>query len=335
MSEKRRVDFCTTCRKDTSYTLKKQNIVKAIKDKEYTFSITAAVCDNCGSWMDVPGLIDQNIQEMDAQYRAYEGIVSVHDIKKLLAIYNIGRGPLSLALGFGEITITRYLSGQIPSKEYSDIIRKALTSPRFMKEKLHENRDKLTTAAYKKAIKAAEQLEALLSSVSDKILGVIYCLSENLMEVTPLVLQKLLYFVQGISYANYGRPIFPEDCQAWVYGPVYPEIYRLFKSFQCNPIEDPRFAAFEGLNSKLTEPERHIVELVADTFGEYAANSLVKITHHEAPWKNAREGYDDGIPSNELISKESIRDYYLKKHAVYDFSSSEGIKKYIEEMRCG
>ena len=45
MSEKRRVDFCTTCRKDTSYTLKKQNIVKAIKDKEYTFSITAAVCD--------------------------------------------------------------------------------------------------------------------------------------------------------------------------------------------------------------------------------------------------------------------------------------------------
>ena len=79
MTEKKKIDFCTTCRKDTAYTLEKQSFVKTIKDKEYTFIITVAICDACGSWMDVPGLIDQNIQEMDAQYRAYEGIVSVHD----------------------------------------------------------------------------------------------------------------------------------------------------------------------------------------------------------------------------------------------------------------
>ena len=39
-----------------------------------------------------------------------------------------GAGVVSPAefdgLGFGEVTITRYLSGQIPSKEYSDIIKK-------------------------------------------------------------------------------------------------------------------------------------------------------------------------------------------------------------------
>ncbi|WP_296816438.1 type II toxin-antitoxin system antitoxin SocA domain-containing protein [Megasphaera sp.] len=331
MSEKRRIDFCTTCRKETPYTLEKQTIVKNIKDKDYTFTLTTAVCDECGSFMSPPGLIDKNVQEMDTQYRTYENIVSVHDIKRLMAIYKMGQGPLSLALGFGEVTITRYLSGQIPSKEYSDIIRNALISPRFMKKMLYENRDKITPAAYNKAIKAAEELEDLFA-VSDKILGVIYCLFEQLTEITPLMLQKLLYFVQGISYANHNTPIFPEDCQAWTHGPVYPEIYTLFKQFRYNPIEDPRFVIFEGTDDKLTVQERHIVELVANTFGEYTGKPLERITHQEAPWQDARKGYGDGIPSNELISKQSIRDYYLEKEILYDFSSPEGIKKYIEEM---
>lgn len=79
MTEKKKIDFCTTCRKDTAYTLEKQPFVKTIKDKEYTFSITVAVCDACGGFMGVPGLIDKNIQEIEEQYRTCEGIASVHD----------------------------------------------------------------------------------------------------------------------------------------------------------------------------------------------------------------------------------------------------------------
>lgn len=51
------------------------------------------------------------------------------DIRNLMVVYRIGKAPLSQALGFGEITIIRYLVGQVPSKEYSDIIRNALDSP--------------------------------------------------------------------------------------------------------------------------------------------------------------------------------------------------------------
>ena len=39
-----------------------------------------------------------------------------NDIKKIMDIYKIGKAPLSLALGFGEVTIPRYLEGQVPSK---------------------------------------------------------------------------------------------------------------------------------------------------------------------------------------------------------------------------
>lgn len=331
MSYKQKADFCTTCRKNTEYVLQKQNITKKIKDKEYLFSITSAVCCKCGEEMSIPGLIDKNIQEVDEQYRAYEGIVSISDIEKLMKIYKIGKGPLSLALGFGEITVTRYLDGQIPSKEYSDIMKAALSSPAYMKERLQENRDKIAPTAYKKSMEAAIQLESLFS-VSDKMLKVIACVFDRLEEVTPLMLQKLLYFIQGTSLALREKPMFPENCQAWVHGPVYPEVYDMFRDFKYDPIEDARFAIFENTKKELAEDERRVIELVADTFGVYGGKVLERITHAELPWKIARKGYGDGIPSNEMISIESIESYYKEKNVAYNFSSEEGINNYIRDM---
>ena len=331
MAERKKTDFFTICRKPAEYTLQKRNIIKTIKGMEYTFSITVAVCAECGEEMSIPGLIDRNIREVDEQYRAYEGIVSADDIKKLMKIYKIGKAPLSLALGFGEVTVTRYLSGQIPSKEYSDIIKKALSSPAFMKAKLNENKEKIASAAYNKAMESAAQMEALFS-VSDKMLRVISYVFEKLEEVTPLMLQKLLYFIQGESYALNGKPMFCENCRAWIHGPVYPEVYDMFRDFRYNPIEDARFAIFEGMGEELTYEERKVVDLVADTFGEYGAKILEKITHEETPWKLARRGYADNIPSDGLITKESIETYYAAKNKEYDFSTEAGIKKYIGEI---
>lgn len=331
MKNKGRVDFCTACRKETNFTLQMRNINKRIKDKEYTFYITVAICDECGEEMSIPGLIDRNIQEVDTQYRDYENIVSIDDIERLMKIYKIGKAPLSLALGFGEVTITRYLSGQIPSKEYSAIMKKALSSPAFMKQKLNENKDKLAPAAYNKAWNAATQLE-MLFSVSNKMLRVISYVFEKLEEVTPLMLQKLLYFIQGESYALNGKPMFRENCQAWVHGPVYPEVYDMFRDFKYNPIDDARFAILEGTEDELSHEERMVVDLVINTFGEYSGKMLERITHEEEPWKLARKGYADYIPSNEPILMESIGAYYVKKNVEYDFSAEKGIKKYIKDI---
>ena len=331
MSEQRRRDFCIECRKETEYVLQKRNIVKIIRDKEYTFGITVAVCTECGEEMSIPGLIDKNVQEVDEQYRAAEGLVSIDDIEKLMKIYKIGKAPLSLALGFGEVTIPRYLEGQIPSKEYSDIVRAALASPKYMKKKLTENREKLTDAAYKKAMAAADSIENLFS-VSEKMLRVIAYVFEQLEEVTPLMLQKILYFTQGVYSALYGKPIFEEDCRAWVHGPVYPEVYELFRDFKYNPIDDARFALLEGTADILTEEEKKVIDLVVNTFGMYGGKVLEKITHNEDPWMEARKGYGDSIPSSELLSKERIMRYYVAINQKYGISTEEGLKSYIHDM---
>lgn len=331
MAERRRTDFCIECRNETEYVLQKRRIVRMIRDREYSFEITMAICSQCGEEMSIPGLIDRNVQEIDEQYRLAEGIVTVKDIERLMKLYKIGKGPLSLALGFGEVTIPRYLEGQIPSKEYSDIIKSALSSPAFMREKLAGNREKLTDAAYKKAMAAAEGLEVLFC-VSEKMLGVIACIFEELEEVTPLMLQKLLYFIQGIYSALYGKPLFEEDCRAWVHGPVYPEVYTLFRDFKYNPIDDVRFGLLKGTDDVLTEEERDVIDRVVNTFGIYGGKVLERITHNEEPWKSARKGYGDQVPSSELVSKDSIRKYYERVNEVYGVGSEEGVREYIRHM---
>lgn len=155
MAENGKRDFCTECRRETEYFLRKKDIVKNVRGKEYTFGLTVAVCSECGEEMSIPGLIDKNIKEFDEQYRAAESLVPADDIEKLAKIYNIGGAPLSLALGFGETDMPRYLEGRVSSKEHSDVVRAALASPAYMKRKLTENREKLTDGAYEKAMAAA------------------------------------------------------------------------------------------------------------------------------------------------------------------------------------
>ena len=331
MKERSRIDFCIECRKDTEYSLQKKKITKTIKEKEYTFEITIAVCKECGEEMSIPGMIDKNIQEIDKQYREMEGILSVEEIEKLMKLYNIGKAPLSLALGFGEVTITRYLAGQIPSKEYSDIMKRALTSPVYMKKLLTENRYKIADTAYHKAMEAADALKKLFC-VSDKMLRVISYIFEKLEEVTPLTLQKLLYFNQGVYSAIYQKPLFMEECQAWIHGPVYPDVYNMFRDFKYSPIEDDRFAVFDGTEDRLTEEEKEVIDHVLNTFGRYSGRVLEQITHREKPWKDARDGYGDKIPAKEALSKESIKEYFETVNETYDLSREKGLRMYIDDM---
>ena len=327
----RRRAFCMECRKETAYALHKTPITKTIREKEYQFLITTAHCKECGCEVGVKGILDYNAKEIDEQFRKAEEIVSLEEIEKLGKIYSLGKAPLSIALGFGEVTITRYLAGQIPSKEYSDIMRAALSDTKVMKGLLKSNKDKLADAAYKKAMSAIDELDALFS-VPSKMLMVISYVFEQLGEVTPLALQKILYFIQGLYFSRYGKPLFNDNCQAWVHGPVYAEIYDMFSSFRYDPIDDPRFELLKGKSTDLDEKEREVINLVVNTFGMYGGKVLERITHKEDPWIDAREGYSENEPSQEEISKESIKEYFVSVREKYDLNTETGIMDYIQNM---
>ena len=276
--------------------------------------------------------MDSNAKLIDKQYREFENLVSVEDINTLMEVYNIGKAPLSLALGFGEVTITRYLQGQYPSAEYSNIIRKALYDAEFMMECLERNKTKVGSTAFKKAWNAALNLKELVDSVSEKMLITISYIFEKSGEITPLALQKILYYIQGIFMVNYGRPLFCEECQAWVHGPVYEEVYNMFKGFKYNPIDDKRFVIFRDRFQMLTDEEKDVIDIVLNSFGMYSGKTLERITHKEDPWCNAYDDNNIGRYTNEVITKDSIRCYFKSISREFNLQSEEGLKKYIERQ---
>ena len=327
-----RKDFCTECRRETSYTLKKIKINQTIREKKYTFEITAAFCNECGGEMGIPGLMDYNMKEIDEQYRKAEEVITVEDIERLMKLYNIGKAPLSLALGFGEVTISRYLAGQVPSKEYSDIMLHALASATYMKELLDRNREKIGETAYKKAHIAATQMENLYVAVPVELLAVIAYIFSALHEVTPLTLQKLLYYIQGNYAAIYDKPLFDAPCEAWVHGPVYRNVYKLFRDFKYNPIDDDRFVPLKERALPLTPEAKEVVDRVLDTFGMYSGKVLESITHKEAPWLDARKGFLPDETSHAEISLDAMKSYFKKVDEKYNIRTEDGLREYISKM---
>lgn len=56
---------------------------------------------------------------------------------------------------------------------------------------------------------------------------------------------------------------------------------------------------------------------------------MEQITHGESPWMDARKNCLPGEQSNEVISKEAIKEYFSEVARNYEIDSVDGIKKYI------
>ena len=272
------------------------------------------------------------MKEIDEPYRKAEEVITVEDIERLMKLYNIGKAPLSLALGFGEVTISRYLAGQVPSKEYSDIMLHALASATYMKELLDRNREKIGETAYKKAHIAATQMENLYVAVPVELLAVIAYIFSALHEVTPLTLQKLLYYIQGNYAAIYDKPLFDAPSEAWVHGPVYRNVYNLFRDFKYNPIDDDRLVPLKESALPLTPEAKEVVDRVLDTFGMYSGKVLESITHKEAPWLDARKGFLPDETSHAEISLDAMKSYFKKVDEKYNIRTEDGLREYISKM---
>ncbi|ANV74326.1 hypothetical protein BCM43_28140 (plasmid) [Bacillus thuringiensis] len=129
--------------------------------------------------------------------------------------------------------------------------------------------------------------------------------------ITPLKLQKLTFYAQALNYAMEGTPLFDEDFEAWVHGPVSPVLYYAYKNNGSREID----------NSNITEPQldrkaKKVVKIIWRMYGTKDGKYLENKTHNEKPWQEARKGLNYYEHSNEIIDKNSIKSYYSKKFIV-------------------
>ena len=139
-----------------------------------------------------------------------------------------------------------------------------------------------------KAINIARKL--LLTAKRDSVIGGQGELMSN------MKLQKMLYYEQGFHLVVFGTPLFEEDIEAWMYGPVVPAVYEVYKDYGYNGI-DPG----EAEEISLSDREQALFDEVYKVYGAYSAIGLMNMTHRESPWANTPAGVGSVISREKMV----------------------------------
>jgi uncharacterized phage-associated protein len=132
--------------------------------------------------------------------------------------------------------------------------------------------------------------------------------------LSPMKLQKLIYFAHGWHLALYNEPLINERVQAWKFGPVIPSVYHEFKRFGYSPIT---CTAFDDTDDgiELSRDDKRTISLlnrIWDVYGKFTAIQLSNMTHDPGtPWQKTWQS-GEGMPELR-IDNEIIKNNFLAK----------------------
>lgn len=132
-------------------------------------------------------------------------------------------------------------------------------------------------------------------SIANKILAYAAAENDNGELFSNMKLQKLLYYVQGFHLAVFETPLFDEEIEAWMYGPVVPSVYYHYQQYQNKGIEPS-----EEEILALPQKEEALFNEVLRIYGNYSAIGLMNFTHAEYPWVSTPTGRGNIITKDKL-----------------------------------
>lgn len=139
-----------------------------------------------------------------------------------------------------------------------------------------------------------------------KVLDVARYVLNHAGPMSTMKLEKLVYYCQAWSLAWDGVPLFDEDFQAWANGPVCPALYTTHKglfTLPQNHYDDQKPYPF-------TQTQLDTLNAVLEGYADKEPQWLSELTHKERPWRETRQGIKPGEPSQRVISKELMQEYY-------------------------
>lgn len=312
---------CVECGYEVKYKVVKENYVYEEDGMEIEYEGKKAICSKCKSELLIDEIEDYNQEQFEKAYKKMNEIITIEEINEILEKYNIGKRALSIVLGFGEITITRYLDGYIPTPKNSKYLKKILKSPEEYYAMLMKNGKNISPLSFKKSKERCEEILDIDSN-DNTIIDISNYIVNKYDETTPLALQKILYYIQMFGLAFIGKPIFNNQCKRWAHGPVYSEVYFEFKNNGCNPIDE----VCESSELYIDDESKKVIDEVLKAFACYSGNALAYFTHSEDPWINARD------QELEVIPRESIIEQGNKIKKQYKIKNIEDISLYSADM---
>lgn len=318
--------YCNECEDLVNYDIHEEVITEQYKGEEVAFRFFVGRCKCCGN--EVATDKEYNFRKSEAKIKAYKkkvGIIDIDEISEILRKYDVGKEALADIAGFGKVTIKRYYEGFIPAREYSDVLFDILNNEVLFMNLVEKNKEKLKEVTYRKIVSRYERLIEIRDSKTEQIINYIIT---HLDEVTPLALEKLLSFSNGVNYAVNGNQLILEESQAWAHGPVYPTVYNKYKKYGYKPIDNGVYSEHGWMVSKLSKEEIHAIDMVIRTFGLYSPKTMEMISHSQRLWQEKRLGYEENEACQEIIDENSIKEFYIEN----ELYSEEKIMDYIYDF---
>lgn len=325
--------FCAECRNDGYYIVAEKNMTGTLKGDAYEYMGKLAHCDKCKEEVYVAHINDYNLNALYDVYRTKNGIISLNKILEIPQKYGIGKRSLSLLLDWGEQTFSRYYEGDMPTKQYSETLQRIYDDPNYYASILEKNKSNLKTDfAYKKSKNTVDSIGSTYTRAhtadKTKIDVIIEYLLNQCEDITPLALQKALYYVQGFYYAFNNEFIFEENCEAWVHGPVYKDVYTRFSNYHFDPID--KSDDFD--TAVFSVAEKATLDSVIKNICCYSGKILERFTHLELPWIKTRGDLPVNAACVRAIDKNLIGNYFFAIKEKYDMLTPSDIKGYTQNM---
>jgi len=311
--------------------LKTRKQIVEVKDLKLEYEETYKIDPKTGEEIfDRDVEIENDIKLYDL-YKKEKGLLTIAEIQNIRKKYGMNQKEFAVSIGVGEITVHRFENGSIQT-DATDAIMRLSSDPDNMNDLLEKTRANFSAEIYQNFQQKINELrnlkkhciakydssefknltikqydvniiaDALINKYNNQydLLSKKYNIMESINSeyITPLKLQKLLYYVQSITLQIFGKPAFKNKIFAWTHGPVVEEIYQIYKKQGKTPINSKKNIKDIGIAFD------KILDVVIKSYGQIEAVRLISLTHEEDPWKNTARG--------EEISLEKIKEYFNK-----------------------
>ncbi|WP_294157037.1 type II toxin-antitoxin system antitoxin SocA domain-containing protein [uncultured Clostridium sp.] len=328
--------FCEYCMKEQPYIINEIKRISTLNEEEISYDGVEACCSICRNEIFVNNACAKNLQNLYDVYRKKHNLIENNKIKMILKKYDISQEGLSLVLGFAGDTVARYLNGDMISENDSDALKKAYDSTHYYSIMLESNKNQIKPSEYWRTRKSVKYL-LRTADVEKRIDGVIkYILSRN-DDLTPLIIQKLLYYVQAFYFVFTDNFLFEEDLRAGDRGPEFESVVERYELYGVETINSQ---ILNDDDLKLEDIEKNIAEGILKFYGCYSGKILEKMAENESPWILTRKlmlqreigEIELSEEESRVIKKDLICAYFTGIKEKYNMISVLDMEKYSKDI---
>ncbi len=320
--------YCPSCDKITE--MKIENINEDINVKGEKINITSevAVCNDCQEQVFSEEHETKNLDLAYSIYRRKHNLLSSQEIINIREKYSLSQRSLASLLEWGEITINRYENGAIQDPAHNEVLN-FIVDPKNMKELFEKNGQFLNNIAREQLKNKLEELKSessktqfrfcladyVMASKSidefsgfkkfdlEKMLNMILYIAEKTKGVFTTKLNKLLWYIDFLSFKERSVSITGSNYIHLPLGPV-PNKYELIAGLAISDglllqeevsfsggKSGTRYTALVPTNQSLfNNEEMKIMDFIIDHFKSYSAGQIKEKSHKEKAYEETLQG---------------------------------------------